>query len=245
MLENSALAGAHNIFVSTVLRRRRYRSLTVIDDGEGIPPKFVDLIFEPGVTSRLHHSPPASGLSLYHLKHLSTEARVFSHSSPTSIGATFDLHTTPERSMQSNSRPSTSNLRATVQRFATSHPQITTYYGSPSRILATLIHQRIIRSEQAESAGIETSKKTKRRIEIGEIEPLKPEEKDREKGNKKKERGKKRQGIEEWELQGIERGIERLVVERYMEVEKIKSEVKENEIVIRMRVYRPEEEYEW
>lgn len=244
MLENSALAGARNVFVSTVLRRRRYRSLTVIDDGEGIPPKFADLIFEPGVTSRLHHAPPASGLSLYHLKNLATDVRVFSYSSPTSIGATFDLNTTPERSLQSDSRPSTSNLRATVRRFVTSYPHLTAYCGSPSKTLATLIQHRIIHKGQ-HFAGLEISEKTRKRVEKGEIGPLKPEKSGGEKVRKRRGKTRRQKIIEEWEIRGIEREIAGLVEQRYMRVERIKSEVRDDEIVIRMRVYRPEEEYEW
>src|SRR3712207_9578316 len=82
--------------VASTLKGRRYRVLTVIDDGGGIPDSYRDLIFEPGVTSR-HLSPVAdprgldgvphgAGLSLYHLRNLAVEAKLLSASLPTEIG---------------------------------------------------------------------------------------------------------------------------------------------------------------
>ena len=149
LLRNSFDAGARNIHVATTLRRRRYRTLTVIDDGRGIPDPFRDLIFEPGVTSR--HLDPApnhsAGLSLYHLKNLALSAELLSTSSPTSIQATFDTKTLPERSLQSDSRPSKTNLLATIQKFLTQLPpenRPNIYLGSPSRILTNLIDATIL-----------------------------------------------------------------------------------------------------
>ena len=52
LLRNARDAGATTIFVASTLKSRRYRVLTVIDDGGGIPETHTDLIFEPGVTSR-------------------------------------------------------------------------------------------------------------------------------------------------------------------------------------------------
>ena len=144
LLRNSLDAGARNIHVATTLRRRRYRTLTVIDDGCGIPEQFRDLIFEPGVTGRHLDSTPnhGAGLSLYHLKNLALSAELLSRSSPTSIQATFDTKTLPERSLQSDSRPSKTNLLATIQNFLTQLPpenRPNIYLGPPSRILTNLI----------------------------------------------------------------------------------------------------------
>ena len=153
LLRNSIDAGARNIYVATILRRRRYRTLTVIDDGRGVPEPFGALIFEPGVTTRhLDPSPDhGAGLSLYHLKNASLSAEVLSTSDPTSIRAAFDTQTLPERSLQSRSRPSKTNLLATLQKLLQQHspenrPNI--YISSPAKILPRLIENHIIPRQQ-------------------------------------------------------------------------------------------------
>src|ERR687889_896558 len=76
LLRNARDAGAANIYVASTLKDRRYRTLTVIDDGHGIPESHKDLILEPGVTTR-HLNPVTqpgdpvvhgAGLSLYQIK---------------------------------------------------------------------------------------------------------------------------------------------------------------------------------
>ncbi|HZY56506.1 MAG TPA: ATP-binding protein, partial [Rubrobacteraceae bacterium] len=81
LLRNARDAGARNIYVASTLKARRYRTLTVIDDGHGIPETHKHLVFEPGVTTRHLDPVPYSnredarhddvllhgaGLSLYH-----------------------------------------------------------------------------------------------------------------------------------------------------------------------------------
>src|SRR5918993_4005625 len=100
LLRNSRDAGATRIYVASTLKGRRYRTLTVIDDGHGIPESHRDLILEPGVTTRhlnpvthpqdLSATPHGAGLSLYQIKTRSLDTRVLSASSPTAIQATFD-----------------------------------------------------------------------------------------------------------------------------------------------------------
>ena len=98
LLRNSRDSGARNIYVASVLRNRRYRTLTVLDDGAGIPKSHTDLVFEPGVTTRhlsptvQHHdpSPHGAGVSLYHIKDAALDAYVASNANPTSITVTFD-----------------------------------------------------------------------------------------------------------------------------------------------------------
>ncbi|MEW6638550.1 MAG: ATP-binding protein, partial [Actinomycetota bacterium] len=160
LLRNARDAGARRIYVATTLRARRYRVLTVLDDGCGVPQGYEDLIFEPGVTTR-HLDPvpddPASphgaGLSLYHLRNASLEARLLSSNSPTAIRAVFDTRTLPERSLQSRTRPSRSNIPATCRDFVRRDPSVRLYCSSPARILATLLHSRIIHSDKL--AGVE------------------------------------------------------------------------------------------
>lgn len=204
LLRNSRDAGARNVYVASTLRRRRYRVLTVIDDGEGVPGTYTDRVFEPGVTTR-HLSPRApradepahgSGLSLYHLRELSESAELLSSSNPTSIRVAFDTTKLPETSLQSHARPSHSNIPATLEAFATAPDAPTTYYASPSRILSTLLQNHIILSDvkrdpgskslggpmtsgiggQAEALGIKVSERTVQRVLRGSVGPARPVE---------------------------------------------------------------------
>src|SRR5918993_562574 len=78
--------------------------------------------------SRTSH---VAGLSLYHIKNVAILAETLSPSSPTSISITLDTRTLPERNLQSPTRHSLSNLRATVQTFArpTNPTRLQAYYG--------------------------------------------------------------------------------------------------------------------
>jgi hypothetical protein len=202
LLRNSRDAGARNICVASTLRARRYRQLVVIDDGRGIPETHKHLVFEPGVTTR--HLDPVSdagshdlpdstphggGLSLYHIRTAALSAEVLSASSPTTIKIVFDTHNLPEKSLQSRTRPSKTNLPATLARFAArtapNGPRL--YHASPARILARLLENRIIQRsgdgdageagqarrlrEAAVSLGLEVSLRTVHRVVAGEIPP--------------------------------------------------------------------------
>lgn len=169
LLRNSRDAGARNVYVASTLRARRYRQLTVIDDGRGIPETHKYLIFEPGVTTR-HldpvpdtgpYSPPegtphGAGLSLYHIRNAALSAEVLSAASPTAIKTVFDTQTLPEKSLQSRTRHSETNLPATLDRFASraspNGPRL--YHASPARILARLLEDRIIQEWWGEDSGI-------------------------------------------------------------------------------------------
>ncbi len=199
LLRNSRDAGARNICVASTLRARRYRQLVVIDDGRGIPETHKHLVFEPGVTTRhldpvpdagSHGSPESTphggGLSLYHIKNAALSAEVLSASSPTTIKIVFDTHNLPEKSLQSRTRPSKTNLPATLARFAartaSNGPRL--YHASPARILVRLLENRIIQRsgggatgearrlrEAAVHLGLEVSLRTVHRVVAGEIPP--------------------------------------------------------------------------
>jgi hypothetical protein len=263
LLRNARDAGAQNVFVASSLKNRRYRTLTVLDDGEGMPETHKALIFDPGVTTR-HLSPVqdhpnepshGAGLSLYHIKNAALSAEVLSTSSPTAIKITFDTHTLPERSLQSTSRPSRTNLRATLQNFAAN--DVNLYYASPARILATLLKNHIILhtettarlQERATRLGLEISLRTAQRVWRGKISPV---------GSivvgRTKARGERREarrasdgpvlGIGEEERSSIADILRRAARASYLEVGELELRTRPGEVSVRARVYEPEEEYE-
>ncbi len=201
LLRNSRDAGARNVYVASSLAARRYRHLVVIDDGRGIPETHKHLVFEPGVTTRhlnpvpevptqeerpQTYAPHGAGLSLYHVKNVALSAEVLSASSPTAIKVVFDTRSLPEKRLQSNARPSKTNLPATLTRFlAESGPRPPRlYHASPSRILSRLLNHRIIQTEQQSQGndgearrareaavllGLEVSLRTVQRVLAGGI----------------------------------------------------------------------------
>ena len=270
LARNARDAGAAHIYVASTLKDRRFRTLTVIDDGHGIPKSHRDLIFEPGVTTR-HLNPVTepgdpsthgAGLSLYQIKNHSLETRVLSTSWPTSIQATFDTNVLPERTLQSTTRPSKSNLRATLERFtATTNaqsPRLQTYYGPPGRILATLFYHRIIHTrrdsaglrEAAFGLGLGVSVRSVQRILRGEVLPVEGvSEGERCAGVGGRRAIGRRDGgpvleLGEEESARIADILRRAARAGYMEVEELRFESRPGEISLRARVYEPEEEYE-
>ena len=202
LVRNARDAGARTIYVASVLKGRRYRTLVVLDDGSGIPESHRDLIFDPGVTTRhlapVHDvnprgTPHGAGLSLYHIRRAAVTAEVTSATSPTAVRVTLDTHTIPERALQSGSRPSRSNQVATLRAFlADSPPGVNPprlYLASPARVLATILNNRIIHYSWlpggggkgiedtvrfADRVGFGISERTIRRVVKGEIPCVRP-----------------------------------------------------------------------
>jgi Histidine kinase-, DNA gyrase B-, and HSP90-like ATPase len=268
LARNARDAGAANIYVASTLKDRRYRTLTVIDDGHGIPESHRDLILQPGVTTR-HLNPitqpgdpvvHGAGLSLYQIKGHSLKTRVLSTSSPTSIQATFDTNTIPERSLQSTTRPSKSNLRATLERFtakSNAHsPGLHSYYGPPARILATLLHHRIIQMhrnsaglrEAAFGLGLDVSVRSVQRILRGEVRPVEGISGGERDAGGRRAVGRRDGGavleLGEEESARIADILRRAARAGYLEVEELRFESRPGEISLRARVYEPEEQYE-
>jgi hypothetical protein len=270
LLRNARDANATNIYVASTLKQRRYRTLTVLDDGGGIPISHKDLVFEAGVTTRhldpvleqdgSRSSPHGAGLSLYHIREAAVQATLQSTSNPTSIKVTFDTHAVPERALQSASRPSRTNLLATLQNFAATNP-LNLYHGPPARILAILLKHRIIHdtmtSEElkgrAGELGLEVSRRTVQRIrrgEIGAVGAVLGVRRGAEETGARRDRG---EGpmlmgpmlmLGERERGEIEAILRRAARASYLEFEGIRVESRPGEIAIRGLVYEPEEEYE-
>lgn len=182
LLKNSRDAGASRIFIATSLRSRRYRTIIVLDDGEGIPENHAHSIFEAGVTSRHLDRGSTSGLSLYHIRNASLQTLLTNTNSPTAIKTILDTHEIPERSLQSTSRTSKSNLLATAKTFARENPNLEIRLGSQSSTVAALLKYNIIRKNETSSGptgfsgivsglGFDLSSRTLKRVDGGEIGP--------------------------------------------------------------------------
>ena len=282
LLRNSRDAGAHSIYVASTLRARRYRQLVVVDDGRGIPETHRHLVFEPGVTTRhldpLPDTAPddtlhGAGLSLYHIKEVALSAEVLSASSPTVIKTVFDTEALSERRLQSDARPSKTNIPATIARFAAQSsphgPRI--YYASPTRILALLLKHRFIQISKDERVGIagclrelasglgfEVSLRTAQRVVAGSIPPV------REAGfvpssgttgadmdGHVRSRVSRRVGAGEpilslgaEDLEGIREVLRRAARSSYLELAGLDVQAHPGELILKAQVYESEDEYE-
>ena len=264
LLRNARDAGARSVFVASTLKQRRYRTLTVLDDGHGIPETHKALIFEPGVTTRHlspvlyegDRAPHGSGLSLYHIKNTALSAEVLSSSSPTAIKVTFDTHTLPERSLQSSSRPSQTNLLATLQNFAAN--DLNLYHAPPARILASLLENHIIQwpatttelRGRAQALGLEVSLRTAQRVWRGEVAAV-GRVVVAERGEARVDGGRGG-GVGDGpvlvlgaeERGGIADILRRAARAGYLELGELELRTRPGEVSVRARIYEPEEEYE-
>ncbi|MBV9453302.1 MAG: ATP-binding protein [Rubrobacter sp.] len=271
LLRNARDAGALNIYVASTRKARRHRTLTVIDDGCGIPAIHKHLIFEAGVTSR--HLDPipyangnddvlfhGAGLSLYHIKTVALSAEVFSTACPTAIRVIFDTHILPEKSLQSGSRPSKTNLRATLAKFigqtVPSPPCL--YLGSPAQVLATLLEHHIINrnegakriAEWARNLGLEVSSRTVRRIIAGavhvadEVMPNNDVTGLRRRVTSRNGAGGPILSLEEEDLGEIFAILRRAARSSYLDLAGLDVEKLPGEVLLRARIYEPEEAYE-
>ena len=283
LLRNSHDAGARNIYIASTLRARRYRQLVVIDDGRGIPETHKHLVFEPGVTTR-HldpvpdtapgDTPHGAGLSLYHIKNAALSAEVLSASSPTAIKTVFDTQALPERSLQSNTRPSKSNLSATIARFAaqTSSNGPRLHYASPARILALLLKHRIIERdnddgvgraghlrELALGLGLDVSLRTTQRVLAGSISlaedagsaaaSIETPSVGRDgraypRAARRVEAGGPILSVRGEDLEEIREVLRRVAMSSYLDIAGLDVKTRPGEVILKAQVYEPEEEYE-
>lgn len=158
LLRNARDAHARQIFVATT-RDGASRSLTMLDDGIGIPASLHDTIFEPRVTSKLETmvvdrwGVHGRGMALYSVRENAACARVAA-SAPHRGASVFieaDVSSLSERADQSTwpnveqdeggalhvTRGPHNIVRRLVE-FACEHPELEIYVGTPTEILATL-----------------------------------------------------------------------------------------------------------
>lgn len=158
LLRNSRDAHAGRIFVATGREGDR-RTLTVVDDGIGVPRHMIDRVFEPRVTSKLdtmvvdQWGVHGRGMALFSIRSNTVEARVASSDlhKGASIAVTTDAAQLAERSDQSTwpvverddegawkvARGPHNIVRRVVE-FAVEHPGIKLYIGTPTEIVTTM-----------------------------------------------------------------------------------------------------------
>lgn len=167
LLRNSRDAHARMLFLASS-RKGNIRTLTLIDDGDGVPESMRDLIFEPRVTSKLDSmrmdewGVHGRGMALYSIQQNAESAEILD-SAPgagTSMQVIFDCSKLSERSDQSTAPilmaepdgsltlgASPHNILRTCAHFALSEQQMskdsgqvccTVYVGSPVEIAASM-----------------------------------------------------------------------------------------------------------
>lgn len=159
MLRNSRDAHARSIYVA-VSKEGTHRFVTVVDDGDGIPPSMHKLVFEPRVTSKLDTMSfdtwgvHGRGMALFSIASNAVSARVVASGKGlgTSIAIETDLSSLKEKTDQSTfptfivraeearvSIRGPKNILRTVCEFALEErKRLQVFIGSPSEIAATL-----------------------------------------------------------------------------------------------------------
>ena len=158
MLRNSRDAGAQHIFIASS-KEDHLRTITIIDDGEGVPDKLGNRIFEARVTSKLtsiledEWGVHGRGMALYSITQ--NVKKIVLCAGGAGRGTAFclriDTQTLRERADQSTwpkieraedgtlhcvSGPR--NLLRHIAEFTLAHPDLKVHVGSPNEILATL-----------------------------------------------------------------------------------------------------------
>ncbi|MBU4294206.1 MAG: ATP-binding protein [Actinobacteria bacterium] len=171
LLRNSRDAGSKNIFIGTKKIGNNRRVIYCIDDGDGIPPKFHNLIFQARVTSKLDDGIKDSygfhgrGMALFSMKLTADEVRItFSdHLKGTSIYIDVNLEIIPEKKDQAllpqlidnDGKPCLSggvnNVIKVIMEFALQNNDINFYYGTPSQIIATMRQLSFKKNNQKDS----------------------------------------------------------------------------------------------
>lgn len=159
LLRNSRDAHARRIYVACG-REGDTRTMTVIDDGVGIPPTMHDRVFEPRVTSKLETmvvdrwGVHGRGMALFSVRSNVTSAKIVVSDlhKGTSLAIVSDTTALPEKADQSKwptverdpetGRPAVGtgphNIVRRVVEFAVEHPEVDLFYGSATEVLASL-----------------------------------------------------------------------------------------------------------
>ena len=158
LLRNARDAHAQRVFLATSREGDR-RTLTLIDDGVGVPEPMHDRIFEPRVTSKLETmvidqwGVHGRGMALFSIRSNAVEARIATSElhKGASVVVVTDAADLAERADQSSwpvvetdeqgtlhVARGPHNIVRRVLEFAVEHPGVDIYLGSPTEMLATM-----------------------------------------------------------------------------------------------------------
>lgn len=158
LLRNSRDAHASHVFMA-VSREGERRSITIIDDGDGIPRSMHELVFEPRVTSKLDTSHKDAwgyhgrGMALFSISQNAVSAGVVDSDSSKgcALAVVTDLNSLPEKTDQSsfprfvldenggvNVRGPKNILRTACEFAIEARDECAVYVGSQAEIAATL-----------------------------------------------------------------------------------------------------------
>ncbi|PKQ28615.1 MAG: ATP-binding protein [Candidatus Anoxymicrobium japonicum] len=157
LARNSRDAGARHVLVAFQKEKGRFRSISVLDDGCGIPTDMHQMVFEPRVTSKREdfeedrYGVHGRGMALFSIRSRSISARIVS-SSPnggTVISVLVDTLMVPERSDQATLPiieekevgleigAGSHNVARVLSEMSTDSRNVDYYLGSVAEILAT------------------------------------------------------------------------------------------------------------
>lgn len=167
LLRNSRDGGAESVFVASQKEQGRYRRLTVIDDGGGIPEGMHQIVFEPRVTSKSEdfeqdrYGIHGRGMALFSIRSRVGDARIVSSvpGKGTAISLTVDTIQVPERSDQAtfpiietvngmkNVGVGPHNIPRILLEMSIDSPGMKYYIGSFAEVLATMRKLEVGRPE--------------------------------------------------------------------------------------------------
>ncbi|MEW6553060.1 MAG: ATP-binding protein [Actinomycetota bacterium] len=164
LVRNARDAGAAHVYVAFQKEKGRWRNVTVLDDGKGIPETMHRRIFEARVTSKVQDvvedffGVHGRGMALFSIKQVADDIQLIRsiEDSGTIMHARMDTTTLPEKKDQSSFprleldeegntviAGGPHNVPRVLAEFALSSRDLKIYLGSNAEILATLYHHSL------------------------------------------------------------------------------------------------------
>lgn len=160
MVRNSRDAGASAVYIASGKESSGERHITIFDDGNGVPPDFHELIFEPRVTSKIDEviedrfGVHGRGMALYSIRSNTDELRLIG--SEPGRGSVFSISVNVNRLGERKDQSSFPKMKVTggtkikivsgphnalrhLVELSIDTPELEIFYGTHTEILATLL----------------------------------------------------------------------------------------------------------
>lgn len=158
LLRNSRDAQSKHILIAVSTAEDSLKRVLVADDGQGIPPKLHQKVFDSRVTSRLYnlieddYGVHGRGMALYAVRARSKDAKIVASEEGrgTAVYVEVDLNELPQKKDQSTwpkvvyrksyyeVTQGPHNVLRTLVEFYLKHPHLEIFIGSPAEIVSTL-----------------------------------------------------------------------------------------------------------